>query len=84
MCSLVKQSFLGVTEMIDACSKLPEVEVACSGSEAAKRFEMPGDREGELVVISKSNAVVGSRQDEHDLSQLGGLRLRSHGGLSEQ
>jgi len=47
-------------------------------------FEMPYDREGDLVVISKKNAVIGARKEEHDLSQLKGHRLRSHGGLSEE
>ncbi len=71
-------------EIVAECRKLPEVEVALTGDEAAALFEMPRDREGDLVVISKEEFVVGSRADEHDLSQLGGLRLRSHGGLSEQ
>jgi phosphonoacetate hydrolase len=28
--------------------------------------------------------VVGARREDHDLSQLAGHRLRSHGGLGEQ
>ncbi|OQE32275.1 hypothetical protein PENSTE_c001G00275 [Penicillium steckii] len=71
-------------EMVTACRGLPEVETALAGSEAADLFEMPRDREGDFVVISKKGFVVGSRRDEHDLSQLGEQRLRSHGGLSEQ
>jgi phosphonoacetate hydrolase len=70
--------------MIEACRGLPEVEMACSGKEAAAIFEMPEDREGDFVAIAKDNAVIGSRKENHDLSQLGGLKLRSHGGLSEQ
>ncbi|KAM0717105.1 hypothetical protein Q7P37_006957 [Cladosporium fusiforme] len=81
---LLNENFDGVEEMIEACGSLPEVELACSGKDAAALFEMPEDREGELVVIAKDNAVVGSSQKKHDLSQLGGLKLRSHGGLSEQ
>ncbi|KAF2486479.1 alkaline-phosphatase-like protein [Neohortaea acidophila] len=73
-----------VEEMIRQCQQIPQVEVAMSGKEAAAKFEMPEDREGELVVIARSNAVIGSRKEAHDLSQLDGHRLRSHGGLSEQ
>lgn len=71
-------------EMVAECRKLPEVEVALTGDDAADLFEMPREREGDFVVISKKGFVVGGRVAEHDLSQLGGLRLRSHGGLSEQ
>lgn len=73
-----------VDEIVRYCGSLPQVEVAYTGEEAAALFEMPLDREGDLVVISKKNAVVGSRREEHDLSALQGHRLRSHGGLSEQ
>lgn len=73
-----------VDEMIQFCRSLPQVEVAYSGKEAAAMFEMPLDREGDLVVISKKTAVIGGKREDHDLSQLQGFRLRSHGGLSEQ
>lgn len=66
------------------CKSLPEVEVAVSGKEAAEKYEMPLDREGDIVVISKPNAVIGSRKSEHDLSEVKDHPLRSHGGLSEQ
>jgi phosphonoacetate hydrolase len=73
-----------VGEMVKFCDSLPQVEAAYTGEVATALFEMPADREGDLVVISKKNAVIGSRRDEHDLYQLQGFRLRSHGGLSEQ
>jgi phosphonoacetate hydrolase len=73
-----------VDEMIRACRHLPQVETALSGEEAACRYDMPLEREGDLVVISKSNAVLGAKRRDHDLSQLGEHHLRSHGGLSEQ
>ena len=81
---LMGKGFVDVGRMIEACRGLPEVEMACSGKEAAAIFEMPEDREGDFVAIAKDNAVIGSRKENHDLSQLGGLKLRSHGGLSEQ
>lgn len=73
-----------IEEMLEQCRKLPEVEVALKGVDAAILFEMPEEREGELTVIAKNDAVIGSTQAAHDLSQLEGHRLRSHGGLSEQ
>lgn len=73
-----------IEEMVRLCRKIPQVEMVLTGREAAAKFEMPEEREGELVVIARENAVVGSREELHDLSQLEGHRLRSHGGLSEQ
>lgn len=71
-------------EILDYCMKLPQVEIALVGKTAAETFEMPLDREGDFIVIARQNAVIGSRADEHDLSNISGHRLRSHGGLSEQ
>ncbi|KAJ6114838.1 Alkaline phosphatase-like alpha/beta/alpha [Penicillium sp. IBT 16267x] len=62
----------------------PEVEIALSGEDAAKEYEMPLDREGDIVVISTPNTVIGSRESDHDLSSVRDHPLRSHGGLSEQ
>lgn len=70
--------------VLEFCGTLDQVEVALDGETAAQKFEMPLDQEGDFVVIAKKHAVIGSRQDEHDLAALAGHRLRSHGGLSEQ
>ncbi|OGE58588.1 hypothetical protein PENARI_c001G08117 [Penicillium arizonense] len=66
------------------CQSLPEVEISLSGRDAAQKYEMPLDREGDIVVISKINVVIGSTKANHDLSNLKDHPLRSHGGLSEQ
>jgi phosphonoacetate hydrolase len=50
---------------------------------ACKRFELPEDRVGDIVVVSTKHVVLGTRRDEHDLSGLT-VPLRSHGGISEQ
>jgi len=63
---------------------LAGVSAVIDGSEAAQRFEMPLDREGDFVVLAVAHTVIGSRRAEHDLSGLAGHRLRSHGGLDEQ
>ncbi|KAJ5175117.1 uncharacterized protein N7482_000994 [Penicillium canariense] len=65
--------------MVAFCRSLPEVEEALSG-----KYDMPLDREGDIVVISKSHAVIGSKPSNHDLSNIKDHPLRSHGGLSEQ
>ncbi|KAJ5550413.1 hypothetical protein N7461_005111 [Penicillium sp. DV-2018c] len=70
--------------VISFCKSLPDVELALSGQVAAQRFEMPLDREADIVVISKPHSVIGSSRVKHDLSGLEGHPLRSHGGLSEQ
>lgn len=77
--------FSGDAEQMAAHARtLPEVEVALLKEEASREFEMPLDREGDFVVVSKKNAVIGSKSTEHDLSNICDHRLRSHGGLSEQ
>lgn len=72
-----------IPAMIDVCKGLQQVEVAMSGAEAAEKYEMPADREGDIALIAKKDAVIGSSIKEHDLSNLTGHSLRSHGGLSE-
>jgi phosphonoacetate hydrolase len=59
------------------------IEWVGSKEDAAQRFSLPGDRLGEVVVISDSATALGTRRDEHDLSGLT-VPLRSHGGLAEQ
>lgn len=70
--------------MLEYCKSFPQVEVALKGEEAAEKFEMPLDREGDIVVIVSPGAVIRGRKGEHDLSNLGGHLLRSHGGISKQ
>jgi phosphonoacetate hydrolase len=63
---------------------LPEVETALVREEAAVRWELPVDREGDIAVVGRRGCAIGSRTAEHDLRQLAGARLRSHGSLHEQ
>ncbi|MEV0600073.1 phosphonoacetate hydrolase [Streptomyces sp. NPDC050315] len=62
---------------LDGVSEVMGRERACV------RFELPGDRIGELVVIAERNTVLGTTPARHDIS---GFKepLRSHGGLTEQ
>lgn len=62
---------------------LPGVEVVLTREEAVQRFELAGDRIGDLVVVSDHLTVLGTSAARHDLSGLT-VPLRSHGGISEQ
>ena len=59
------------------------VESAMTRADAAKHFELPEDRIGDLVVVSARFTVIGTSASKHDLSGLD-APLRSHGGVSEQ
>jgi len=63
---------------------LPGVGLALVREEACARFELPFDREGDVAVIGERGRAIGARAVDHDLSQLAGERLRSHGSLAEQ
>jgi phosphonoacetate hydrolase len=66
------------------CAALPGIELVLDGESAARRFGLPRDLEGDLVVLGDAATAVGASRAEHDLSGLSGHRLRSHGGLGEQ
>ena len=70
-------------EIVARLSARPEIEVALSRAEAAKRFELPADRIGDIVAVSRRPFVIGTTAARHDLSGLD-APLRSHGGISEQ
>jgi phosphonoacetate hydrolase len=62
----------------------PGVGLALVREEAVARFELPFDREGDIAVVGERGRAIGARAVDHDLSQLAGERLRSHGSLAEQ
>jgi phosphonoacetate hydrolase len=62
---------------------LPGIEEVLTRAEAASKFELPPDRIGDLVVVSRLDTVIGTSRSRHDLSGLD-VPLRSHGGVSEQ
>ncbi|WP_120502105.1 phosphonoacetate hydrolase [Roseovarius sp. EL26] len=70
----------------DIIAKLKEREeliLVIDKEEAIKRFELPGDRIGDIVMISSENICIGTSEHRHDLAALK-EPLRSHGGLTEQ
>jgi phosphonoacetate hydrolase len=70
--------------VLDRLSKQPGVELVLNRDSAAKTFDLPPDRIGDLVVISDRGTVLGKSKATLDLSELGGMRLRSHGGLADR
>ncbi len=69
--------------LLDRLRALDGVALAIGRDEACRRFELPPDRIGDLVILSTRHKVLGTSRDRHDLSGLT-EPLRSHGGLTEQ
>ena len=70
-------------EIIEKLSNLEGILLVINKSEAVKRFDLPPDRIGDIVIISTENMTLGTSVDRHDLEALK-EPLRSHGGLTEQ
>ena len=62
---------------------LPELTLVVDREEAVRRFELPADRIGDIVMISGETMTIGTSEYRHDLAALK-EPLRSHGGLTEQ
>lgn len=62
---------------------LPGIHVVYDKATGCREFELPEDRMGDLIVVSRDSKVLGTRETEHDLSALK-EPLRSHGGITEQ
>ncbi len=70
----------GIMAKLDARD---EIILVVTREEAVKRFELPADRIGDIVMISGENMTIGTSAHRHDLAALK-EPLRSHGGLTEQ
>jgi phosphonoacetate hydrolase len=73
-----------IATLMHAIRALPGVDAVLTRDEAAALWELPRDREADLVVTGDRNTVIGASAAEHDLSALSGHRLRSHGGVGER
>lgn len=71
-------------ELAYAVRGLPGIDQVLDREAAAAEYDLPYDREADLVVTGDANTVIGAGEAEHDLSDLAGHRLRSHGGRGEQ
>ena len=72
-----------VDDLVARLAALPGMQLAVDGAAGCRRFELPADRMGDIIVISARDTVLGTAAARHDLSGLD-APLRSHGGLSEQ
>ncbi len=76
----------GGADRADIMKRLAAIEgmvVVIDREEACRRFELPEDRIGDIVMVSSENKTLGTSEDRHDLAALD-EPLRSHGGLTEQ
>lgn len=70
-------------EWIARIKTIDGIDAVLTREEAAREFELPEDRIGDIVVVSGRNVVIGTSRARHDLSGLD-VPLRSHGGVTEQ
>ena len=72
-----------VPALLARLAALTGIECALSRAEGCARFELPPEREGDIILVSTKHVVLGTSAAKHDLSGLD-VPLRSHGGVSEQ
>ncbi len=72
-----------VPDLLARLAVMPGIELALSRAEGCTRFELPPEREGDIIIVSTKHVVLGTSAAKHDLSGLD-APLRSHGGVSEQ
>lgn len=72
-----------VDDIINRLAAMDGILLVLNKQQACDQFELPGDRIGDIVVISGENMTVGTSEHRHDLAALN-EPLRSHGGLTEQ
>ena len=73
-----------VPDAVITCLRdVPGIHLALPGPEACDLYELVPEMEGDVTVLGARGVALGARAAEHDLSQLEGERLRSHGGLFE-
>src|SRR5665213_1760391 len=82
--ALLSQAGVAPAELARAVRGMAGVDQVLERDAAAAEYELPWDREADLVVTGDANTVLGASAAEHDLSALAGHRLRSHGGRAEQ
>jgi phosphonoacetate hydrolase len=78
------QQPISAPAVMSLLNKQPGVELVMNRAASAKLFDLPADRIGDLVVVSDRRTVLGKSKSTLDLSALGGMRLRSHGGLADR
>ena len=74
---------VNAVDIADRLAAVDGIMMVIDRAKAVTRFELPADRIGDLVIVSKENITIGTSRDRHDLAALK-EPLRSHGGLTEQ
>jgi phosphonoacetate hydrolase len=69
--------------IIKRIAALPLIQTAVSGVEGCAMFDLPEDRLGDIILVSRDTKVIGTSRSRHDLAALK-EPLRSHGGITEQ
>ena len=72
-----------IGEIMSRLDAVDGIMLVVGRDEAVRRFELPADRIGDIVIISDEQVTIGTSEDRHDLAALK-EPLRSHGGLTEQ
>jgi phosphonoacetate hydrolase len=72
-----------IADVIGRIAAEPGMHEVLDREEACARFELPPDRIGDIVVVSRDTKVIGTSANRHDLAALT-EPLRSHGGITEQ
>jgi phosphonoacetate hydrolase len=72
-----------VGAIIKRIAALPLIQTVVSGKDGCAMFDLPEDRLGDIIVVSRDTKVIGTSQSRHDLAALK-EPLRSHGGITEQ
>ncbi|MFW6077285.1 MAG: phosphonoacetate hydrolase, partial [Hyphomicrobiales bacterium] len=70
-------------DVISRLAAEPGMHEVLGRDEACARHELPPDRIGDIVVVSRDTKVIGTSANRHDLAALT-EPLRSHGGITEQ
>ncbi len=73
-----------VRDAIDFMRSIDGIELVLDREQAAARFDLPFDVEGDAVAISTKTHCIGMGRADHDLTDLHGTRLRTHGGIAER
>ena len=70
-------------EVMAIARELPGIERVLDKDTAVREFDLPPDREGDVIVIGDRSTCIGAAEADHDLSGLDGHRLRTHGAITE-
>ncbi|MEM7428363.1 MAG: phosphonoacetate hydrolase [Pseudomonadota bacterium] len=70
-------------EIAERIGGLDGIHSSVSKAEGCALYELPEDRMGDLIIVSRDTKVLGTSEAKHDLSGLN-EPLRSHGGITEQ